>query len=118
MGALIDTPARDLAPDRGVEAIGGYFFLNDGSAGGYRGSLRAMLQDAANGQLVPRIQRDVSGRAANIYSRSRTGVDLMKLYLGRSAEELDPEDQDFSRQVVKVGGRQRITQGLSPIEEE
>jgi fumarylacetoacetate (FAA) hydrolase len=32
VGALIDTPARDLAADRGGEAIGGYFVLNDWSA--------------------------------------------------------------------------------------
>ncbi len=32
VGALIDTPAVDLAPDRAEEAIGGYFVLNDWSA--------------------------------------------------------------------------------------
>ena len=32
IGALIDTPARDLAPESGEEAIGGYTILNDWSA--------------------------------------------------------------------------------------
>ena len=32
VGALIDTPAIDLADERGEEAIGGYFVLNDWSA--------------------------------------------------------------------------------------
>ena len=32
VGALVDTPAVDLTPDRGVEAIGGYFVLSDWSA--------------------------------------------------------------------------------------
>jgi fumarylacetoacetate (FAA) hydrolase len=32
VGALVDTPARDLDPDRAEEAIGGYFILNDWSA--------------------------------------------------------------------------------------
>ncbi len=32
VGILIDTPARDLAPERADEAIGGYFILNDWSA--------------------------------------------------------------------------------------
>jgi fumarylacetoacetate (FAA) hydrolase len=32
VGALIDTPARDLPAERGLEAIGGYFVLNDWSA--------------------------------------------------------------------------------------
>jgi len=32
IGALIDTPAIDLAPERAEEAIGGYFVLNDWSA--------------------------------------------------------------------------------------
>ena len=32
VGALIDTPAMDLPPERGEEAIGGYFVLNDWSA--------------------------------------------------------------------------------------
>jgi fumarylacetoacetate (FAA) hydrolase len=32
VGALVDTPAFDLPPDRAEEAIGGYFVLNDWSA--------------------------------------------------------------------------------------
>ena len=32
IGALIDTPARDLTPDRAEEAIGGYTIFNDWSA--------------------------------------------------------------------------------------
>ncbi len=32
VGALVDTPALDLSPERGEEAIGGYFVLNDWSA--------------------------------------------------------------------------------------
>ena len=32
VGALVDTPAVNLEPDRGDEAIGGYFILNDWSA--------------------------------------------------------------------------------------
>jgi fumarylacetoacetate (FAA) hydrolase len=32
VGALVDTPVRDLAAERGEEAIGGYFILNDWSA--------------------------------------------------------------------------------------
>ena len=32
VGALIDTPVRDLPAERGLEAIGGYFVLNDWSA--------------------------------------------------------------------------------------
>lgn len=32
IGALVDTPVRDLPPERGEEAIGGYFILNDWSA--------------------------------------------------------------------------------------
>lgn len=32
VGALVDTPAFDLAEDRALEAIGGYFVLNDWSA--------------------------------------------------------------------------------------
>ena len=32
IGALIDTPVRDVTPERGEEAIGGYFVLNDWSA--------------------------------------------------------------------------------------
>ena len=32
VGALIDTPVVDLSPERGEEAIGGFFVLNDWSA--------------------------------------------------------------------------------------
>ena len=32
VGAIVDTPGRDLAPERAEEVIGGYFILNDWSA--------------------------------------------------------------------------------------
>ncbi|MCX5691715.1 MAG: hypothetical protein NTV94_18310 [Planctomycetota bacterium] len=90
-------------------------FLNEGEQGAYRGALRAMVSDAATGQLVPRIRRELGDRAASSYSYRRRGADLIKLYTGKTAAELDPQYAAFMQQIVKTGTRTNIWQGQSPI---
>ena len=51
VAALIDTPARDLTPDRGEEAIGGYTILNDWSA-------RDLQRDESTVRLGPAKGKD------------------------------------------------------------
>ena len=51
IGALIDTPATDLAPDRAEEAVGGYMILNDWSA-------RDLQRDESTVRLGPAKGKD------------------------------------------------------------
>jgi fumarylacetoacetate (FAA) hydrolase len=51
VAALIDTPARDLTPDRAEEAIGGYTILNDWSA-------RDLQRDETSVRLGPHKGKD------------------------------------------------------------
>src|SRR5919108_575896 len=51
IAALIDTPARDLPPDRGEEAIGGYTIFNDWSA-------RDLQRDETTVRLGPHKGKD------------------------------------------------------------
>jgi len=51
VGALVDTPAFDLPPDRAEEAIGGYFVLNDWSA-------RDLQRDETSVRLGPAKGKD------------------------------------------------------------
>jgi fumarylacetoacetate (FAA) hydrolase len=51
VGAIVDTPAFDLPPERGSEAIGGYFLLNDWSA-------RDLQRDESTVRLGPAKGKD------------------------------------------------------------
>ena len=51
VGAIVDTPAFDLAPERAAEAIGGYFLLNDWSA-------RDLQRDESTVRLGPAKGKD------------------------------------------------------------
>ena len=90
-------------------------FLNEGDGGAYRDGLRQLIADAAAGRLIPRIRREAGDRAASIYSYRRGGVDLLKIYTGRTAADLQPAYAAFMEQIVKTGTRNDIWQGKSPI---
>jgi hypothetical protein len=90
-------------------------FLNEGENGAYAASLRSMIADAASGKLVPRIRRELGDHAASTYVYRRRGVDLLKLYTGKSAAELDVGYAAFMDKIVQTGTRQQIWQGKSPM---
>jgi len=118
---LQSTPQELMANDPGAALT--YYaqvwafihFLNEGAGGRRRPTLRTLLSDAARGQLLPRIQRELGGRAAAAYANRRTGIDLLELYFGQSTADLDAEYQEFIRQIVRVGSKERIVTGRSPI---
>jgi len=89
-------------------------FLNEGEGGKYREGLRLLLTDAAHGRLVARVNHTLASRGIP----TRRGVDLLDIYLNRTAASLDEEYQAFIRAVVqKNGGRGRIIRGASPLSE-
>ncbi|MDX2131408.1 MAG: hypothetical protein SFY69_05085 [Planctomycetota bacterium] len=92
-------------------------FLAEGEDGRHRAGLRQLLEDAASGDLGRRIRREAGGRAASSYQLRRTGVDLFPIYFGGSAAEFDASYRAFIAQVVRVGSRERVVAGRSPITE-
>jgi Protein of unknown function (DUF1570) len=90
-------------------------FLNEGEQGAYAGSLRQLIADAASGKLNGRIRRELGDRAASTYAYRRRGVDLLKLYTGKSTAELEASYAAFMNAVVRTGAGQNIGQGVSPL---
>jgi hypothetical protein len=91
-------------------------FLNEDGAGQYRPALHAMVRDAADGRLVAKIQKELGSRAAGAYLQRHGGVDLLAVYTGRSAQDLDADYQAFIKLIVKPGARQKIAMGRSPMD--
>ncbi len=77
IAALVDTPVRDLSPERGEEAIGGYMILNDWSA-------RDLQRDETTVRLGPAKGKDFASTIGPWLTtpdelddaRSATGYDL------------------------------------------
>lgn len=90
-------------------------FLHEGEGGIYKERLELLLKDAASGQIVPRIRRELGDRAASIYAFRKRGVDILSLYFGKTAEEMQPEFKAFLDKIVLTGTRQQIWQGNSPL---
>jgi len=76
---------------------------------------RAKLQDAAHDDLIPEDRAHAGPRAASTLLSRRTGVDLIGIYTGQSAEDLEGSYRAFIDRIVRVGSRQRIAAGKSPI---
>jgi hypothetical protein len=93
-------------------------FLNEGEDGRHRAALRSMLRDAASGDLFPKVRAHLGGRAVSQLASKRTGPDVIGLYTGASVESLEQPYRDFIARVVRVGSRQRIAAGKSPIPDE
>lgn len=92
-------------------------FLNEGEGGRHRAALQQLLRDAASGELSRRVRREAPARAASSYATRRTGIDLLAIYFGATAEELDAPYRSFIDQVVRVGAREKVVAGESPIPE-
>jgi len=91
-------------------------FLRDGQQGALRDGLDRMLREAASGEMLGRIRKVNGLRAASAYAARRKGVDLLQLYTGHTAAELDGAYRDFIAKVVRVGAKQNIVRGKSPLE--
>ena len=88
-------------------------FLNEGQGGRYESSLDQLLQDAASGRF--RSQLDTNDLRQ--FNTRRTGPATLMNYLpqGTTLRQLDLEYQRFIAQIVRVGSRNRIVMGQSPI---
>lgn len=90
-------------------------FLNEGQEGRHKDALEELLQDAASGELSRRIRREAGGRAAMAYTARRTGVDLLHIYFGIRAQDMEGPYREFIERTVRVGSREKVVMGQSPI---
>ncbi len=88
-------------------------FLNESGGAQYRPALETMLQDAAQGQLRSKL----TGADLKQFNTRRTGPATLLSYLpeGTTLRQLDDEYQRFIARIVRVGARNRILLGQSPI---
>ncbi|MBL4698389.1 MAG: DUF1570 domain-containing protein [Phycisphaerales bacterium] len=88
-------------------------FLNEGEGGRYSSTLEQILQDIAIGnfrnKLSPNDLRKFNTR------RIGSGTLLSFLPKGTTLQQLDLEYQRFVAQIVRVGSRNKIVMGKSPI---
>lgn len=88
-------------------------FLREGEGGLYKPALDAMLQDAAAGRAIERL----SGSDLKQFNTRRTGAATLLSYLpeGTTLRQIDEEYQRFIATIVRVGGRDRVVAGQSPL---
>jgi len=120
---LLNTSPQELM-ERGQDAALGYYaqvwalvhFLNEGEDGVHAPALRGMLIDAQAGRMGETLSKALGGRAASSALSRRRGDMLLRAYLGKDAASLNPEYNAFITHIVRVGAKQQIVQGVSPVE--
>jgi hypothetical protein len=88
-------------------------FLSEGENGRYATALEQILHDAAGGEFKTKL----STSALRDFNKRRTGPETLLGYLpdGTTLSKLDRQYQRFIAQIVRVGARNRIVMGQSPI---
>ena len=88
-------------------------FLNEGEGGRYSSALEQVLQDIAIGNF----RRKLPLGDLREFNIRRTGSGTLLSYLpqGSTLQQLDLEYQRFIAQIVRVGSRNKIVMGKSPI---
>ncbi|HZW05752.1 MAG TPA: hypothetical protein VFF65_01410, partial [Phycisphaerales bacterium] len=125
-----------LAADRGAAAItpaaGGtdgpilwyaqvwalIHFLNEGEGGKYKPAFERMVQDAAAGRLRSTVMASLKQAADPTRPRllaSTHPTESFRAYFGNDISAIGVEFDRFCRQAVKVGSREAVTVGKSPL---
>jgi hypothetical protein len=88
-------------------------FLNEGQGGRYQSALHDLLGDIAQGEF----RSNLNEHELRLFNTKRVGSATLLNYLpaGTTLGQLDREYQDFMTQIVRVGSRNRIVMGKSPI---
>ena len=82
-------------------------FLDEGEDGRYRDALRRVLIDASQGKLAGR-EQSADGR--------RLGPGVITAYFDPDLEAFEKRYLQFVHRIVRTGGRNRIVQGRSPLD--
>ncbi len=88
-------------------------FLNEGQDGRYQSALHQLLRDTASGAFRSKLGK----HDLRQFNTRRTGPATLLNYLppGTTLGQLDRQYQQFIAQIVRVGSRNRIVMGQSPI---
>ncbi len=126
VGELVGLSPQDLIAGEQVSLLSYYaqcwalvHFLEHGDAGVHRSGLVRLLRDAAEGRLDRRLREfGVPASRARNAVMLRRGSTLLDAYVlrpgGLEMNEFERRYADFVRELVGVGVRDRIVQGLAP----
>lgn len=104
---------QDALLDYYAQAWAMIHFLNEGQSGKHAGALRAMLQDAASGELARRV-RGERGRSGAAALARREAEPVLTTYFG-DLTQLDSAYQLFLDRLVAPGAREAVSGGRSPM---
>jgi len=93
-------------------------FLREGENGRYEPALKALLLDAANGTLVPRMtnsQAFPNPTARSMHIHSRVGKWVVLEYFNPRFAEFKQQYEDFLKEVSRPNAAPRVWQGESPL---
>jgi len=80
-----------------------------------RAALGRLLEDAAAGRMMSRLEQRYGSRAARAAVLRRSGIEVWRMYFG---EDLDSDNQAFAaylKALVAPGSKNRIVRGESPF---
>ena len=88
-------------------------FLREGAGGIYRDALGQLLQSCADDTLRQRLGPE----DLRVFNTRRTGAGTLLAFMpeGTTLRRLDEEYQRFIARIVRVGGRDRVVTGRSPL---
>ena len=104
---------QDALLDYYAQAWALIHFLNEGEEGTHAAALRLMVADAAEGELIRRVRR-AQGRSGALMLARRDATPVLRTYFGDQIQ-LDRAYQLFLDEIVKPGGRDRVSNGVSPV---
>lgn len=90
-------------------------FLVEGESGRHRAMLQSVLKDAAAGNLTARLTAALGERGGRAANATRTGPLLFTALFDNDLTRANDAYQAFIARIVRVGGRDAISAGQSPI---
>jgi hypothetical protein len=90
-------------------------FLKEGEGGRYAQSLQRLLIDAAEGRLSKTVQARIGPQSMRLGAAVGVGPLIFFAYFERDLELADRQYQAFIADIVRVGAKDLIVQGESPV---
>ena len=82
-----------------------------------REALGRLLQDAASGRVMTRLEQRYGSRAARAALLRRSGIEIWHLYFGEDIAAENTRFAEYLAAIVAPGSKNRIVRGESPIHE-
>jgi len=90
-------------------------FLREGEGGRYRDGLSRLLIDAAEGRLSKTVQARIGPQSMRLGAAIGVGPLIFFAYFERDLELVDRQYRAFIADIVRVGAKDLIVQGESPV---